>query len=147
MVVVRLRTAVRSRLMRQIIDEQLPAALALSPTHLLFNAGGNDMLRPRVELHALADGYVEVLRRCDAHGVRLIVLSGSKPSQQVPMNRLFQLRGAELTSLVVERMVHRGDVAVALNCPDEEFRAPRFLVTGPTAPERARTPSRRGPST
>ena len=46
--------AIRGKLARPIIAEQLEPALALKPTHLSFNGGGNDMLRPRTPLVLLA---------------------------------------------------------------------------------------------
>ena len=39
--------AIRGKLAWPIVDEQLEPALALKPTHLSFNGGGNDMIRPR----------------------------------------------------------------------------------------------------
>ena len=44
--------AIRGRLVWPIVEEQLEPALALKPTHLSFNGGGNDMLRPRHERRA-----------------------------------------------------------------------------------------------
>ena len=39
--------AIRGKLIQPIVEQQLEPALALKPTHLSFNGGGNDMLRPR----------------------------------------------------------------------------------------------------
>ena len=61
--------AIRGRLIRPIVEEQLPAALALKPTHLSFNGGGNDMLRPKADANAIADFLHPVLEACDAHGI------------------------------------------------------------------------------
>lgn len=60
--------AIRSKLAWPIIHEQLEPALALKPTHLSFNGGGNDMLRPRTPLSHIADAFGRVLRRCDEEG-------------------------------------------------------------------------------
>ncbi|HEX6935536.1 MAG TPA: SGNH/GDSL hydrolase family protein [Actinomycetes bacterium] len=51
--------AVRGRLLDQVVDEQLPIALGLSPDLVTFHAGPNDVLRPRADVPA-------VLRRYDA---------------------------------------------------------------------------------
>jgi lysophospholipase L1-like esterase len=56
--------AVRGRLLDQVVDEQLPIALELSPDLVSFHAGPNDALRPRTDI----DG---VLRRYDAAVARL----------------------------------------------------------------------------
>ena len=42
--------AIRGRLIDRIIEEQLDAALALTPDLVSFSAGGNDVLRPKVSL-------------------------------------------------------------------------------------------------
>ena len=39
--------AIRGKLIWPIVEQQLEPALALKPTHLSFNGGGNDMLRPK----------------------------------------------------------------------------------------------------
>ena len=80
-----------------IVDEQLEPALALKPTHLSFNGGGNDMLRPRTPLTHIADLFSHVLRRCDEEGVRLILLSGGNPSRHLPLGGLVQRRGDQLS--------------------------------------------------
>ena len=46
--------AVRGRLRDEVVDEQVPAALALDPTILTFHAGPNDVLRPRREPEEIA---------------------------------------------------------------------------------------------
>ena len=48
--------AIRGRLLAPILDEQLPAATALRPQLLSINGGGNDILRPRVSIAAVASG-------------------------------------------------------------------------------------------
>jgi len=113
--------AIRGKLAQPIIDEQLEPALALRPTHLSFNGGGNDMLRPRTPLGHIADLFAHVLRRCDEEGVRLIVLSGGNPSGRLPMGRLVQRRGDQLSELVAARLTDRPDVVRALNWPDREL--------------------------
>ncbi|MGW9112692.1 SGNH/GDSL hydrolase family protein [Microbacterium sp. NPDC055683] len=118
--------AIRGRLAWPIVDEQLEAALALRPTHLSFNGGGNDMLRPGVAISSIADAFSRVLERCDAEGVRLVLLSGANPSAGLPMRRLIQRRGDELSAAVLERVAHRPDVVRALNWPDRVLSQPRF---------------------
>jgi lysophospholipase L1-like esterase len=113
--------AIRGKLADPIVDEQLEPALALKPTHLSFNGGGNDMLRPRTPLTHIADLFSHVLRRCDEEGVKLIVLSGGNPSRHLPLGALVQRRGDQLSRLVAERLANRPDVVVALNWPDREL--------------------------
>jgi lysophospholipase L1-like esterase len=116
--------AIRGRLIRPIIEEQLEPALALRPTHLSFNGGGNDMLRPRADIGAIADSYLRVLDRCDAAGVTLIALAGADPSARLPLGRLIKRRGDALTTAVLRRLEDRPDVVVADNWNDPAFADP-----------------------
>ncbi|ALJ20211.1 SGNH/GDSL hydrolase family protein [Microbacterium sp. No. 7] len=116
--------AVRGKLVWPIVREQLEAALALRPTHLSFNGGGNDMLRPRTTVPHIAAAFSHVLRRCDEEGVRLILLSGANPSAQLPLGGLVQRRGDALSEAVAARIVGRDDVVRAFNWPDTELSRP-----------------------
>lgn len=118
--------AIRGKLVWPIVEQQLERALALKPTHVSFNGGGNDMLRPRTSIRHIADAFSQVLRRCDEEGVRLILLSGANPSAQLPLGRLIQRRGDLMSEAVVERFAGRDDVVVALNWPDATLSDPSF---------------------
>ncbi|WP_200941036.1 SGNH/GDSL hydrolase family protein [Microbacterium sp. Root53] len=117
--------AIRGRLAWPIVEEQLEAALALKPTHLSFNGGGNDMLRPRTTIAHIADAFSQVLRRCDEEGVRLILLSGADPTRGLPLGGLVRRRGDQLSAAVMARVAGRDDVIRALNWSD------KVLATGP----------------
>ena len=118
--------AIRGKLIGPIVEQQLEPALALKPTHLSFNGGGNDMLRPRTSIAHVADRFMHVLRRCDEEGVRLIALSGANPSGQLPLRRLIQRRGDELSAAVAARLTDRPDVITAWNWPDRELSSPGY---------------------
>ncbi|SIT75593.1 SGNH/GDSL hydrolase family protein [Microbacterium sp. RU33B] len=118
--------AIRGKLVWPIVEQQLEPALALKPTHLSFNGGGNDMLRPRTSLSHVVDAFSRVLERCDEEGVQLIVLSGANPSGQLPMGRMIQRRGDLLSLGVVQRLSDRPDVIRALNWPDRELSTPGY---------------------
>ncbi|TDN92988.1 SGNH/GDSL hydrolase family protein [Microbacterium sp. BK668] len=113
--------AIRGKLVWPIVDEQLEPALALKPTHLSFNGGGNDMLRPRTSISHVVAAFDRVLQRCDEEGVQLVVLSGANPSAQLPMARVIQRRGDLLSAGVVAKLADRPDVVRALNWPDREL--------------------------
>lgn len=113
--------AIRGKLAWPIVEQQLEPALALRPTHLSFNGGGNDMLRPRTDVEHIADAFSRVLRRCDEQGVTMILLSGANPSGQLPMGSLVQRRGDLLSDAVLRRIEERPDVIRALNWPDREL--------------------------
>lgn len=118
--------AIRGKLVWPIVEQQLEPALALKPTHLSFNGGGNDMLRPRTSISHIADAFSQVLRRCDEEGVQLILLSGANPSAQLPLSRVIQRRGDLMSAAVVARMGGREDVVRALNWPDAELSDPSY---------------------
>lgn len=118
--------AIRGRLIWPIVEQQLEPALALKPTHLSFNGGGNDMLRPRTSISHVVDAFERVLQRCDDEGVQLIALSGANPSGQLPMSRLIQRRGDILSAAVAQRLAPRPDVITAWNWPDRELATPPY---------------------
>lgn len=118
--------AIRGKLIWPIVREQLEPALALKPTHLSFNGGGNDMLRPRADIEHIADAFSQVLRRCDEEGVTLILLSGADPSQQLPLGRMIRRRGDALSRAVLRRAQGRPDIVRALNWPDADLGTPPF---------------------
>jgi len=118
--------AIRGKLVWPIIEQQLEPALALKPTHLSFNGGGNDILRPRTSIAHVVAAFDRVIRRCDDEGVQLIVLSGANPSGQLPLRRLIQRRGDDLSAAVIAHIIDRPDVLRALNWPDRELSTPGY---------------------
>ena len=118
--------AIRGKKIAQIVDEQLEPALALGPTHLTFNGGGNDMLRPVTKISDIADAFSLVLHRCDEEGVQLVLLTGPNPSGQLPLGSVIQRRGDAMSAAVLERIVDRPDVIRALNWPDQELFDPSY---------------------
>src|SRR6478752_5130064 len=66
--------AIRGRKLGPIVDEQLEPALALGPTLVTYNGGGNDIMRRQVDMRTLMDLSRRVVGRCREAGVRLIVL-------------------------------------------------------------------------
>lgn len=117
--------AIRGRLAWPVVEEQLEPALALRPTHLSFNGGGNDMLRPNTDPEHIADAFARVIRRCDQEGVQLIVLSGASPSG-LPLAGLVRRRGDALSDAVLGRLTTRPDIIRALNWPDRELSDPSY---------------------
>ncbi|WP_106813864.1 SGNH/GDSL hydrolase family protein [Microbacterium timonense] len=118
--------AIRGKLVWPIVQEQLEPALALKPTHLSFNGGGNDMLRPRTDVSRVVAAFDTVLRRCDEEGVQLIVLSGANPTAQLPLGRVIKRRGDLLSHAVESHLASRPDVVRAYNWFDEELATPPY---------------------
>lgn len=132
--------AIRGRLMEPIVDEQLEAALDLKPSLMTFNGGGNDVMRPGVDLQHLRDLTERVIIRCREAGVQLVLLSGANPSSQLPMGRVINRRGADLTRAVAELTRAHG-VPFADNFSDRElsraqYWSPDRLHLGPAGHRR-----------
>ncbi|UTT63163.1 SGNH/GDSL hydrolase family protein [Microcella humidisoli] len=97
--------AIRGRLLAPILDEQLPAALALGPQLLSINGGGNDILRPSVSIEAVADRLVSAAERARATGAHVMIVSGGDPTRHIPLGRVFSRRGDALAVAARHRLV------------------------------------------
>src|ERR1700729_4418241 len=82
--------AVRGRLLRQIVAEQVPAAAAMSPGLVSIAGGGNDILRPGSDPEVLAELFDVAVARLRASGAQVLMFTGFDPVA-VPVIRL--LRG------------------------------------------------------
>lgn len=68
--------AVRGKLLHQIIDDQVPLAVAAGPDLVSFCAGGNDVLRPGGDPDKLAAEYEQAVVALRAGGARVMVFTG-----------------------------------------------------------------------
>ena len=71
--------AVRGKLLRQIVHEQVPAAATLSPALVSFAGGGNDILRPNADPDTLAELFDAAVARLIQAGSRVLIFTGSDP--------------------------------------------------------------------
>ena len=67
--------AIRGRKLGPIVTEQVDAAIALEPDLITIHGGGNDVLRPRVDLDALAATYDGAIERLSATGARVVMFT------------------------------------------------------------------------
>ena len=84
--------AVRGKLLRQVVEEQVPAAIAMAPDLVSFAAGGNDMLRFRADPDVLARSFDEAVRTLLMAGCRVMLFTGFDP--RFPVLRLLRGRVA-----------------------------------------------------
>ncbi|MFG1922128.1 SGNH/GDSL hydrolase family protein [Cryptosporangium sp. NPDC048952] len=119
--------AIRGRLLRPIVTEQLDAALSLDPLPdlLTLNGGGNDMLRPGIKIGDLLALTDRAARRCADAGVRLVLLSGADPTAQLPLGRLVRRRGAALT-VGTATIAARYGLTFVNGFGDDEVRKPQY---------------------
>jgi lysophospholipase L1-like esterase len=68
--------AIRGRLLQQIMDEQVDAALELRPDLVTMSGGGNDILRPNTDPDVIADRLEGALARLRAGGATVVVFTG-----------------------------------------------------------------------
>ena len=122
--------AIRGRLLAPIVTEQLDAALSLSPPPTLrsLNGGGNDMLRPGVDLARLIRLTERAVQRCLDAGVRIVLLSGADPSAHLPFGAVFRRRGDLLTTAVAE-LAERYGLVFADVFHDAEIRKAPYWST------------------
>ena len=67
--------AIRGRLLGPIIDEQVEPALALKPDLVTIYAGGNDMMRPKLDIDAVVARYDSAIGQLTASGARVLMFT------------------------------------------------------------------------
>ncbi|MDO5728843.1 MAG: SGNH/GDSL hydrolase family protein [Actinomycetaceae bacterium] len=72
--------AVRGRTMEPILREQLPHAVSLGADLISITAGGNDIVRPRVNVNRLARQMEEAVRQLRQHNIDVLLVTSSDPS-------------------------------------------------------------------
>jgi lysophospholipase L1-like esterase len=93
--------AIRGRKLPAIIDEQIAPALALHPDLVTIHGGGNDVLRPRVDLDALAVQYDEAVGRLTDSGAKVVMFTIADPGVS-PVMRMVRGRMAIFNEWVRE---------------------------------------------
>jgi lysophospholipase L1-like esterase len=68
--------AIRGRKLPAVLAEQVEPAIALRPDLVSVYAGGNDIMRPKVDLDALVTTYATALARVRACGAHLVLFTG-----------------------------------------------------------------------
>lgn len=69
--------AVRGKLIRQIVDEQIEPALALRPDLITISAGGNDVIRPGSDPDLIAGQFEDAVRRLGRDGAQIVLFTGT----------------------------------------------------------------------
>jgi lysophospholipase L1-like esterase len=111
--------AVRGKLLRQIVADQVPAAAAMAPGLVSLAGGGNDILRPGADPDTLAELFDVAVARLRQAGSQVLIFTGSDPVA-VPVLRL--LRGR-----VAAYNMHLRAIADARDCYLVDLWSMRFL--------------------
>jgi lysophospholipase L1-like esterase len=93
--------AIRGKLLGEVLDEQVPAAIAMAPDLVSLAAGGNDLLRPRTDPDDLAVTFETAVTALRATGARVMVFTGFDP-KAFPVLRLIRGKSAVLTMHIRE---------------------------------------------
>ncbi len=85
--------AVRGRLLARVLEEQLPVALGSGADLVSLVAGGNDVLRPGVDVDAVAQRLDDAVAALRATGAQVLLATGADPRDS-PLVRLTRGRAA-----------------------------------------------------
>ncbi|WP_236567579.1 MULTISPECIES: SGNH/GDSL hydrolase family protein [unclassified Nocardiopsis] len=80
--------AVRGKLIGQIVADQVPRAVELSPDLITLCAGGNDILRPGSDPDAVAVAFAGAVEELSRTGARIVVFTGFDTNWQPVMRHL-----------------------------------------------------------
>jgi lysophospholipase L1-like esterase len=89
--------AIRGKLLSQIIEEQIPAAVAMRADLVSIAAGGNDILRPRADPDTLAEPLSDAVAALTAVGSTVMMFAGFDPGV-FPVMRMIRGRAAVFNS-------------------------------------------------
>jgi len=121
--------AVRGKVLRQIVADQVPAAAAMSPGLVSIAGGGNDILRPGADPDVLAELFDSAIARLRATGSQVLMFTGFDPVG-TPVLKL--LRGR-----IGTYNMHLRAIADAHDCYLVDLWSMRFLRSpGAWSPDR-----------
>jgi lysophospholipase L1-like esterase len=103
--------AVRGRLLADIAGPQVDSALALAPDLVSIVGGGNDILRPRADIDALAARLEDAVTRLRASGADVLLATPSDP-RDAPLIKASRGRAATYTAHIWS-IARRHDAHVA----------------------------------
>ena len=102
--------AIRGRLLADIAGRQVDNALALAPDLVSIVGGGNDILRPRADIDALAARLEDAVSRLRASGSDVLLATPSDP-RDAPLIKASRGRAATYTAHIWS-IARRHDAAV-----------------------------------
>lgn len=115
--------AVRGKLLDQVLTEQLPPAMAMRPSLVSLAAGGNDILRRKVDPHALVGRLDTVVGRIRATGAEVVLFRFADVTAHLPGRRFISPRAAVLNNGADEIAARHGARVVDL-FGDDTFHHP-----------------------
>ena len=116
--------ALRSRVLDDIILNQVERALALEPTLVSFFAGGNDILHIRSDMGDLMARYEEAIRRIRTSGARLLLFT-SYDVKLSPVLEPLRIRNNQFNRRVRE-LAHEYDAVLVDHWAMRAYHHPRM---------------------
>lgn len=104
--------AVRGRRMREVVETQLETAAAAAPTIATVSAGVNDLLRPRLDLDALAADLALIAARLTGVGARVLFVPLPAVERVTPLGHLLRPRREALNTILADLAQRDGVVAL-----------------------------------
>lgn len=80
--------AIRGRLLQQISDEQVDAALELKPDLISVSAGGNDIIRPGTDADDISRRFEAMIERLGRDGATVLMFNGPDIGMTPVLNRV-----------------------------------------------------------
>ncbi|GGK97682.1 lipase [Salinibacterium xinjiangense] len=117
--------AIRGRLLDPIATTQMDAAIALAPALISINGGGNDIMRPRVSIAAVANQLLAAVDSATGAGIHVVLASGANPTRHLPLGASIEKRG-DLLALAVRDRLPRDGVTWVDNWADVELAQLRY---------------------
>ncbi len=116
--------AIRGRLLQQISDEQVDAALALKPDLITVSAGGNDIIRPGTDPDDISARFESMLARLRSDGATVVIFNGPDVGMTPVLGRV---RGkVAIYNENLRAAAQRHDAIVADMWALQELRDPRM---------------------
>ncbi len=126
--------AIRGKKLHQVLGEQVDAAIAMNPTLVTLYAGGNDILRPKVDIDAIVSAYDAGIAKLRTSGAAVLVFTGFDSGNSPVFGRT-RGRTAIYNELVREAVDNNGAVLVDYwrmkNLQDERYWAVDRLHMSP----------------
>ncbi|MCM0674249.1 SGNH/GDSL hydrolase family protein [Micromonospora phytophila] len=120
--------AIRGRLFPSVVNEQVPAAVAMKPDLISFAAGGNDVLRRTFDPDALVARFDDVVRQLRSGGADVVLFRFADVMARLPGQRLVAPRIELLNRAVGETAERHGAILVDLYA-DAGFLNPMLWST------------------
>src|SRR5262249_23620200 len=117
--------AIRGRLFGNVVDEQVPVAVAMRPDLVSFAAGGNDVLRRNFDPDALIARFDRTVATLRETGADIVLFRFADVTRRLPGRKIILPRVHVLNMAIEDAAARHGGRLVDL-WPDAEFHNPRL---------------------